>query len=146
MELDVVSRARIAYARLANGYAQLEVNRRNEDLIGQFVQISRSRYETGTATQADVLIAQTDATKLLEMRADIERQISEAQSALNVLLNRSAQAPLGRPAALVFIPSGLSLPTLQAIAIAHRPELQRAQSRINAERFRLELANRQWFP
>ena len=61
MELDVISRARIAYARLANGYAQLEVNRRNEDLLGQFVQISRSRYETGTATQADVLIAQTDA-------------------------------------------------------------------------------------
>jgi outer membrane protein, heavy metal efflux system len=146
MELDVISRARVAYARLANGYAQLEVNHRNEDLLGQFVQISRSRYETGVATQADVLIAQTDAAKLLEMRADIERQISEAQSALNVLLNRSAQAPLGRPAAPVFIPRALSLPTLQAIAVAHRPELQRAQSRINAERFRLELANRQWFP
>jgi outer membrane protein, heavy metal efflux system len=146
MELDVISRARVAYARLANGYAQLEVNRRNEELLGQFVQISRSRYETGAATQADVLIAQTDAAKLLEMRADIARQISEAQSALNVLLNRPAQAPLGRPAALVFTPRALSLPTLQAIAIAHRPELQRAQSRINAEGFRLELANRQWFP
>jgi outer membrane protein TolC len=80
------------------------------------------------------------------MRADIERQISEAQSGLNVLMNRPAQAPLGRPAAPVFIPRALSLETLQAIAIAHRPELQRAQSRINAERFRLELANRQWFP
>jgi outer membrane protein TolC len=146
MELDVISRARIAYARLANGYAQLEVNRRNDELLGQFVQISRSRYETGAATQADVLIAQTDAAKLLEMRADIERQISEAQSALNVLLNRPAQAPLGRPAALVFTPRALSLQTLQAIAIAHRPELQRAQSRLSAERFRLELANRQWFP
>jgi outer membrane protein TolC len=146
MELDVVSRARVAYARLANGYAQLEVNRRNDDLLSQFVQISRSRYETGAATQADVLIAQTDAAKLLETRADIERQISEAQSALNVLLNRPAQAPLGQPVPLVFTPRALSLQTLQAIAIARRPELQRAQSRINAERFRLELANRQWFP
>jgi outer membrane protein TolC len=146
MELDVISRARIAYARLANGYAQLEVNRRNEDLLGQFVQISRSRYETGAATQADVLIAQTDAAKLSETRADIERQISEAQSALNVLLNRPAEAPLGPPAALVFVRRTLSLQTLQATAIARRPELQRAQSRINAERFRLELANRQWFP
>jgi cobalt-zinc-cadmium efflux system outer membrane protein len=146
MELDVISRARVAYARLANGYEQLEVNRRNDDLLGQFVQISRSRYETGAATQADLLIAQTDAAKLLETRADIARQISEAQSALNVLLNRPAQAPLGQPAALVFTPREFSLQTLQAIAVAHRPELQRAQSRINAERFRLELANRQWFP
>ena len=146
MELDVSSRARIAYARLANGYAQLEVNRRNDELLGQFVQISRSRYETGVATQADVLIAQTDAAKLLETRADIGRQISEAQSALNVLLNRPAQAPLGRPDPLVFTPRVLSLDKLQAIAIASRPELQRAQSQIDAARFRVELANRQWFP
>ena len=146
IELDVSSRARIAYARLANGYAQLEVNRRNDELLGQFVQISRSRYETGVATQADVLIAQTDAAKLLETRADIGRQISEAQSALNVLLNRPAQASLGRPGPLVFTPRVLSLDKLQAIALASRPELQRARSQIDAARFRVELANRQWFP
>jgi cobalt-zinc-cadmium efflux system outer membrane protein len=146
MELDLIMRARSAYTRLANGYAQLEVNRRYSELLSQFVQISRSRYEAGVATQADVLLAQTDAAKLLEARADIERQISQEQSALNVLMNRPAQAPLGQPSELVFAPEARSLETLQASAIALRPELRRAQSRIEAERFRLELANRQWFP
>ncbi len=146
MELDLIMRARSAYTRLANGYAQLEVNRRYSELLSQFVQISRSRYEAGVATQADVLLAQTDAAKLLETRADIERQISQEQSALNVLMNRPAQAPLGRPSELVFTPRTLSLEKLQGIAVAFRPELQRAQDRIDAERFRLELANRQWFP
>ena len=146
MELDLIMRARCAYARLANGYAQLEVNGRNTELLNQFVQISRSRYEAGVATQSDVLLAQTDAAKLLEMRADIERQISQEQSALNVLMNRPAQAPLGRPSELVFTPEALSLETLQSSAVALRPELRRAQNRIDAERFRLELANRQWFP
>jgi outer membrane protein, heavy metal efflux system len=146
MELDLIMRARSAYARLANGYARLEVNRRNSELLNQFVQISRSRYEAGVATQADVLLAQTDAAKLLEMQADIERQISEEQSALNVLMNRPAQAPLGRPSELVFAPEARSLEALQAGAIALRPELRRAQNRVDAERFRLELANRQWFP
>jgi outer membrane protein, heavy metal efflux system len=146
IELDLIMRARAAYARLANGYAQLDVNRRNTELLNQFVQISRSRYEAGVATQADVLLAQTDAAKLLEAQADIERQISQEQSALNVLMNRPAQAPLGRPSKFVFTPEALSLEILQANAIALRPELRRAQSRIDAERFRLELANRQWFP
>src|SRR6516162_8336171 len=145
-ELDIVMRTRIAYARLANGYSQLEVNRRNSELLDQFVQISRSRYEAGTATQADVLTAQTDAAKLLEAQAEIERQISQEQSALNVLMNRRAQAPLGHPTELVFAPQTLSLEKLQGIALTLRPELQRAQDRIDAERFRLELANRQWFP
>jgi outer membrane protein, heavy metal efflux system len=146
MELDLIKRTRSAYARLANGYAQLEVNRRNTELLDQFVQISRSRYEAGVATQADVLLAQTDAAKLLETQADIERQISEEQSALNVLMNRPAQASLGRPSELVFTPQSLSLERLQASGIVLRPELRRAQNRIDAEKFRLELANRQWFP
>src|SRR6516162_261490 len=145
-ELDVVMRARIAYARLANGDSQLDVNRRNSELLEQFVQISRSRYEAGTATQADVLTAQTDAAKLLEARAQIEREVSESQSALNVLMNRSAQAHLDLPASLVFTRQALSLQKLQALALVQRPELQRAQDRIDTERFRLELANRQWFP
>jgi len=145
-ELDVIMRARSAYARLANGYAQLEVNRRNTDLLDQFVEISRNRYETGAATQADVLIAQTDAAKLLEMRADLERQISEAQSALNVLMNRTAQSALGEPSAPSFSGQTLSLRTLQNVALARRPELQRAQDRLEAERFRFQLARRQWFP
>ena len=105
----MVSRARGSYSRLANGYAQLEVNRRNEELLGQFVKISETRYETGAATQSDVLIAQTDLAKLLETRADIQRQISEEQSALNVLMNRPAQAPLGQPAPLVFVAHEFSL-------------------------------------
>jgi outer membrane protein TolC len=146
MELDLIMRARSAYARLANGYAQLEVNRRNTELLNQFVQISRSRYEAGVATQTDVLLAQTDAAKLLEAQADIEREISQEQSALNVLMNRPAQARLGQPSELVFRPQTLSLETLQRSAIALRPELRRAQSRIDAEKFRLQLANRHWFP
>lgn len=145
-ELDAVMRARTAYARLVNGYSQLEVNRRNDELLDQFVQISRSRYEAGTATQADVLIAQTDAAKLLEARAEIERDISERQSALNVLMNRSAQAPLVVSSYLAFTRGSLSLQKLQAIALAQRPELQRGGDRIDAERSRVELANRQWFP
>ena len=145
-ELEVIMRARSAYARLANGYSQLEVNRHNRELLEQFVQISRSRYEAGTATQADVLIAQTDAAKLLEARAELERDISERQSALNVLMNRPAQTPLDLSASLVFTRQPLSLQKLQGLALNQRPELQRAQDRIDAERFRLQLANRQWFP
>src|SRR6516165_851412 len=145
-ELDAVSRARASYSRLANGYGQLEVSRRNEELLNQFVQISQSRYETGAATLPDVLLAQTDLAKLLEARADIQRQISEEQSALNVLMNRPAQAPLDRPAALVLTPHQFSLERLQALTMVFRPELQRVRSLVDAEKFRLELANRQWFP
>ena len=145
-QLDVISRARVAFYRLANEYAQLELNRRNVDLLNQFAKISRDRYEVGNAAQADVLTAETDAAKLSETEADILRRISDAQTALNVLMNRSPQSPLGAPAAVPFDSIRYSLPQLQAMAVAARPEVQRAQTRVEAEKFRLQLANRQWVP
>jgi outer membrane protein TolC len=142
----VLTRARAAFHRLAAEYAQLEVNRRNVELLTQFAEISRQRYEVGNASQADVLTAQTDAAKLLEAQADIFRRISDAQSELNVLMNRPAQSPLGQPAQISFQPPRFSLPTSQVVALNARPEVQRAQNRVETEKFRLELANRQRFP
>ena len=146
MRLDVVSRARAAFYRLGNEYAQLDLNRRNVELLNQFAKISRDRYEVGNAAEADVLTAQTDAAKLSEVESDILRRISDAQTQLNVLMNRPPQSPLGQPVSLTFRPFGFSLRQLQAMAIAARPEVQRAQSRVEAERFRIQLANRQWVP
>jgi cobalt-zinc-cadmium efflux system outer membrane protein len=145
-QLDILSRARAAFHRLASEYAQLEVNQRNVDLLNQFAEISRQRYEVGNATQADVLTAQTDAAKLLEAQSDIFRRVSDAQSQLNVLMNRPAQSLLAQPAQIPFQPPHFSLPTLQVVALSARPEVQRAQNQVEIEKFRLELANRQRFP
>jgi outer membrane protein TolC len=145
-QLDVLSRARAAFHRLANEYAQLDVNQRNVDLLNQFAEVNRQRYEVGNATQADVLTAQTDAAKLLEAQSDIFRRISDAQSQLNVLMNRPAQLPLAEPSQIPFQAPHFSLQALQSVALSARPEMQRAQNRVEAERFRVELANRQRFP
>ena len=143
-ELDVLSRARSAYYRLAAEYAQLEVNRRNVELLNEFAELSRAKYEVGSASEADVLTAKTDAAKLLEAQSDILRRVSDAQSQLNVLMNRPAQAPLAEPISIPFEPVRLSLPALQRVALSARPEVQRLQNRMAAEKSRLQLARRQW--
>ncbi len=145
-QLDVVSRTRAAYYRLANEYAQLEVNRRNIELLGQFAELSQARYEVGNAREADVLTAKTDSARLDETQADILRHISDAQTELNVLMNRPAQAPLGTPAALNFEPVPRSLGELQQVALEVRPEVQRARNRMEAEKARVQLARRQRLP
>jgi len=143
-ELDVLSRARSAYYRLATEEAQLEVNRRNVELLNQFAEISRARYEVGSASEADVLMAKTDAAKLLEAQSDILRRVSDAQTQVNVLMNRPAQDPMGRPISITFEPARLSLPSMQQFALHARPEVQRAQNQIEAAKSRVQLANRQW--
>jgi len=146
MELDAVSRARVAYFRLASAYAQLAITRENQDLLGQFADISRVKYEAGIQSQSDVLLAQTDLARLLQTVADLEREISDQRSALNVLMNRPAQSSLGQPVPLSFKPLDISAETARALALARRPEIGRAQHAITAEESRLQLAKRQWIP
>lgn len=147
-ELDVAARVAAAYYRLANARGQLELNRQNEGLLSEFVNLSRLRYEVGTNTQADVLTATVERARIVEARADLERTRDEAESALNVLLNRPARAPLGTPAPLSSDTS-MTLPPaarLEALALAFRPEVRIGQQRVAAAQARLQLARREWVP
>jgi cobalt-zinc-cadmium efflux system outer membrane protein len=146
VELDAISRARGAYFRLASAYAQLVITHESQDLLSQFAEISRVKYETGVQSQSDVLLAQTDLARLLQTVADLEREISDQRSALNVLMNRPAQSPLGQPAPLSFKPLRISAERARALAVAQRPEIARAQHAITAEESRLQLARRLWIP
>ncbi|MHB8520757.1 MAG: TolC family protein [Limisphaerales bacterium] len=145
-QLDLLARTRSAYFRLANAQAQLDLTQKNISLLKQFAAISRSKYEVGHQTQADVLTAETEEARLEETRFDFERQISDEQSQLNVLMNRPARQPLGRPAPLAFSPGHLVLEDLQRMALAHRPELRIAQLKVDAAKAHWELARREWFP
>jgi outer membrane protein TolC len=145
-EIDLAVRARAAYSRLANAFAQLDLNQKNVDLWKQFIASARNKYELGLQSQADVLVAETEAGRLEESRFDVERQISEAQSDLNVLMNRPPKSPLGRPGALSPPELPGALPDLQQMALAHRPDLIILQKKIEAAKTRVTLAKREWIP
>ncbi len=145
-ELDVIAKARATYFRLANAYDQLEINSKNVTSLGQIADISRTRYENGLESAANVLVAETDHSKLLETRRDLERNLSDAQSQLNTLMNRDAFAPLGTPVAANVNEATLSLSRLRAITLTQRPEVQMARAKIDMEKSNLQLAHRAWIP
>ena len=150
VELDVRANVTVAYWRLANAYGQLDLSGQNEDLLREAADMSRARYEAGTQTQADVLAATVERARIVEARADLERARDDAQSALNVLLNRPAGSVLGQPPApSVEHFSHRELPTaarLDVLALAYRPEVRVAQKRIESAQARLQLSRRSWLP
>jgi outer membrane protein TolC len=145
-QLELAAKARGAFYRLANGYAQLRIVDANIELLKQFARLSRAKYESGTKPESDVLAAETDASKLEESRFDILRQVSEAQSQLNVLMNRPAQSPIPQPAELQAVMMHLDLPHFQSTALENRPELVMARKKIEAAEARMEAARREWIP
>jgi len=146
VQLDVIAKARSTYFELVNAYDQLEINNKNLTSLKQIADISRSRYETGLETAANALIAETDYSKLQEARTDLERNLSDAQSQLNALINRDAFAALGPPAETAITVPDLPTSRLRAITLARRPEVQMARAKIDAEKSKLQVAQRAWIP
>ncbi len=145
-QLDVLAKARVTYFQLANAHDQLLINSKNLTSLKQIADISRSRYEAGLENAANVLVAETDYSKLQEARRDLERNLSDAQSQLNTLMNRDAFAPLGSPAEATISEGNLSTSRLHAITLAQRPEVQMARAKIDGEKSKLQLAHRAWIP
>jgi outer membrane protein, heavy metal efflux system len=145
-QLDVIAAARGSFFRLANAYDQLEINRKNIDSLKQIADISRAKYEAGTQSAADVLVAETDESKLEEAQRDLERQLSDEQSRLNQLMNRDAFAPLSVPGTASIQMPQLSPTSLRPLVLTHRPEIKMAEAKIDVEKWKLQLARREWIP
>ena len=146
VQLDVIAKARATYFQLANAYDQLEINSKNLTSLKQIADISRSRYEAGLENVANVLVAETDYSKLQEARRDLERNLSDAQSQLNTLMNRDAFASLSTPGTATVNHAHLSATRLRTITLAQRPEVQMARAKIDGEKSKVQLAHRAWIP
>jgi len=145
-QLDLIAKARATYFQLANAYAQLDINNSNLTSLKQIADISRSRYEAGLESAANVLVAESDYSKLEEARRDLERNLSDAQSQLNTLMNRDAFARVGVPVIATVDHADLSVSKLQTVTLGQRPEVQMARAKVDSERSKVQLARRAWIP
>ena len=145
-QLDVITKVRASYLRLLKNYALLDLNEKNIASLRQIADVARSRYETGMESATDVLLAETEASKLQETRRDLERMISDEKSQLNILMNRDAFTPLGIPRKETLRRMDLPLTQLRARMLAQRPEVRTAQAQVEAEKEKVQLARREWIP
>ena len=145
-QLDVIAATRAAFFRLANAHAQIDISQKNILSMRQIADISRTKFEAGTHSAADVLVAETEASKVLESERDLERQLSEQEAQLNALMNRDAFGPLGVPGEVTPKMPEVSPTKLRPLLLAHRPEIKMAEARIGIEKSNLQLAQRAWIP
>ncbi len=148
VELEALREARIAYFQFVAAGGLLDLNTRTGEILGAIAEAARTRFEAGNETQEQLLTAESERAKNSEERVDLDRSRSEAQSALNRLMHRPADAPLS-PAGVPLSGASmlhLDLAAMQARALEHSPEIRSARARIAAARAKVELAKRQWIP
>jgi len=145
-QLDVVSKTKASYFRLANLYVLLDLNDQEEATLSQTADASKAKFEVGTQSQADYLTADVERQKITETRHDLEQKLSDEQTQLKVLMNRDPFSPLGRPVLSEALESDLSPDRLRRLTLENRPEVRQAQVMVIGASAKVELAKRAWIP
>ena len=145
LRLDVRSRVKQAYARLAFAVSAAELLERNKQVIDTLLSVSEARYSVGKAAQADVFKAQAELTAV-ELRLERLRHTRVAREAeLNALMDRPADTAIGRPRALDLPAFTLSLETVLA-AGARTPMLRRDEAMVSRAAAGIDVARRDFKP
>ena len=125
-----------------------EQNARHLALVGDLSQAALARYESGSGSQQDALLAEAELAELLH--AEIQRETSQrrAIARINALLHRLPDAPLPPPPATLAAPiePPLDAGALTERALAERPELRAARARVAARESAVALARRAYLP
>jgi outer membrane protein, heavy metal efflux system len=146
LSLDVIAKAKSEYYQLKNLYTLLDLNKADEASLVQAVETTRARFEAGKQEQASVLLAETERQKVIESRRDLERELSDAETSLNVVMNRDPFAPIqiASEDRIEALPAPAE--RLRQLILVNRPEVREAQARLTAAKAKLELARREWIP
>lgn len=125
---------------------ELTLVEENLVLTERFIAIAETKYTAGAVTQSDVLRAQVEREGLLAERAAFRREVAVAEAALNALLDRPVDAPLGPVVDLPAAPPPAPLALLLQRAFEGRPALAGARERVTAASERRDRADLEWVP
>ncbi|MBU1426542.1 MAG: TolC family protein [Gammaproteobacteria bacterium] len=125
----------------------LAIVQRNRNLLREFVRVAETKYKTGMGMQSDVLLAQVELSKLLDMEIAVQASRRSQASALNALLGRSANTPIMLPQlASETLPPAPDGARLLELAGASRPLIVSRRNALLAARSRTQLAEKDYYP
>ncbi|HET9707674.1 MAG TPA: TolC family protein [Gemmatimonadales bacterium] len=144
--LMLAAQVRMAYYEVADADRALDVMRRTQGLLRDFLQVSTTMYAVGSAVQQDVLRAQVEVARMGEEITRMGQERVAMAARLNALLGREASVTV--PALELPEPGDSLSPvdSLVALALARRPALQAGTERLAAADAALAGARRELYP
>lgn len=144
--LMLAAQVRMAYFEVGAADRSLDVMRRTQGLLRDFLQVSTTMYAVGDAVQQDVLRAQVEVARMGEEITRMEQERVAMAARLNALLGREAGVPI--PAVELPEPGAEPPPadSLIALALTHRPALRAGAERVSAADAALSGARRELYP
>jgi cobalt-zinc-cadmium efflux system outer membrane protein len=142
LRVSVAEQVKLIYLRLAYLGATLSILQRNDDVLQQLVQSALSRYSVGQGSQADVLKAQIEHTKILREVTLHHEEMGQLQAGLKQLLHRSQDSADIVPESLAVTPLRYTTQELQALTEEHNPAVHMNTTAVQKQDAQLKAVQR----
>ena len=146
VKANVILKVKQAFFSLYWFENALKISLEEKEVLQRLAKIAQTKYETGQASQQDVLKAQLEISKVLDRILSLRQGRKAVAAEMNALLNRPAEASV-RIADEVEV-SGIQfgLAELSAWAKEQRPEMRKARHLIERNENGLKLARKNYYP
>lgn len=147
--LGVEREVRAAWVELAYLQGAVETLARHLDLAVQAERVSRSAYESGEGSYADLLNAQIELGRIETRLAGLRDGVQPATARLNAAAGLDPSTPAPARPDLESVPAGDDLPDLASLSSlleAHNPELDAWRYEQESRRRGVDLAGKSAYP
>jgi outer membrane protein TolC len=143
---SITDQVKALYLRLAYLDATLSILGRDDAVLKPMIETGLSRYSLGQGSQAEVLKAQIEHTKILREVTMHHREMGQLQASLKELLHRSQSSPDIIPEPLSPTPLQSTAEDLQKLVLAHNPAVSVDVAGVHKQDAQLKSAQREGKP
>lgn len=137
---------KLAYFELAMTIESTRITENNRQVLEQLAEIAQTRYALGQATQADVLKAQTELSKMSDELIRLERDRRNMEAELNKELGRANNRPPPIPQLPGLWTGSLKVDSLRETALTTRPQLRAMETTVTRNEKAVDLAQKDSYP
>jgi cobalt-zinc-cadmium efflux system outer membrane protein len=142
----ITDQIKVLYLRLAYLDSSLSILKRNDAVLKPLIETGLSRYSLGQGSQADVLRAQIEHTKILREVTMQHQEMGQVQASLKELLHRPQTSADVRPEILSLTPFVRTGRDLQALVGEHNPSVSVESAGVTKQTAQLKAAQREGKP
>jgi cobalt-zinc-cadmium efflux system outer membrane protein len=145
-ELNLIAQLEEKFYDLRFAYESLDIVHEKQTLLEQLAQAAQARYAVGKGVQQDIIRASTEISILEDRAIVLEQKRLSLTAEINTLINRPADAELGRPEPASSIPALESFESLQARALETTPLLAAQRKVIDGRQLNVQSARKAYYP
>ena len=142
----VIRSIKIAYHDLGLTQATIRLVEKNKSILKDFLHIAEDHYTLGMGSQADVLKAQTQISRMQDELLRLGRELPSIEAELVRALGRSDLNGIPKIGSPLLHETSLNQESLFEAAFEQRPQLKALQSIIARTEKEVDLARRNYYP